>query len=202
MSVERRRQMIEREHAPVDRGAVPAGVDQPVVFPLCPCAGDGRDAGADGGESTSSFLDHPWCGSRQMARHLQRLGHAVSRGRVRRLMAKIRPSPIYQRPRTGDPHPRPVERLLQRAAASLPPRRPNAGRGRWAGRGGAISGARRGDGAHQNGGVDQPGYSLAQPPNCPGRRDHLNRLLVLHDGGLPNVRWTVLGNEPRHANAL
>ena len=53
----------------------------------------------------ASFLDHPWYGSRQMARHLQRLGHAVGRRRVRRLMAKMGLSPIYQRPRTSDPHP-------------------------------------------------------------------------------------------------
>jgi putative transposase len=53
----------------------------------------------------ASFLDHPWYGSRQMARHLQRLGHRVGRRRVRRLMAKMGLSPIYQRPRTSDPHP-------------------------------------------------------------------------------------------------
>ena len=51
MSVERRRQMIERRACqPVDRGAVPAGVDQPVVLLLCAGAGDGGDAGADGGD--------------------------------------------------------------------------------------------------------------------------------------------------------
>ena len=35
---------------PVDRRAVPAGVDQPVVLLLCAGAGDGGDAGADGGD--------------------------------------------------------------------------------------------------------------------------------------------------------
>jgi putative transposase len=35
------------------------------------------------------FLDTPWYGSRQMARHLRRLGHVVGRKRVRRLMAKM-----------------------------------------------------------------------------------------------------------------
>lgn len=35
---------------PVDRSAVPAGVDQPVILLLCAGAGDGRDAGADGGD--------------------------------------------------------------------------------------------------------------------------------------------------------
>ena len=51
------------------------------------------------------FMDCPWYGSRQMARHLQRLGHAVGRRRVRRLMAKMGLVAIYQRPRTSDPHP-------------------------------------------------------------------------------------------------
>jgi putative transposase len=40
-----------------------------------------------------------------MARHLCRLGHAVGRRRVRRLMTKMGLAPIYQRPRTSDPHP-------------------------------------------------------------------------------------------------
>ena len=51
------------------------------------------------------FLDCPWYGSRQMMRHLQRLGHEVGRHRVRRLMAKMGLAAIYQRPRTSDPHP-------------------------------------------------------------------------------------------------
>ena len=50
------------------------------------------------------FMDCPWYGSRQMARHLHRLGHAVGRRRVRRLMARIGLAAIYQRPRTSDPH--------------------------------------------------------------------------------------------------
>ena len=51
------------------------------------------------------FLETPWYGSRQMARHLRRLGHAVGRKRVRRLMATMGLAPIYQRPRTTVPHP-------------------------------------------------------------------------------------------------
>ena len=35
------------------------------------------------------FLETPWYGSRQMARHLRRQGHAVGRKRVRRPMAKM-----------------------------------------------------------------------------------------------------------------
>ncbi|NKJ02946.1 hypothetical protein FHW92_005057, partial [Novosphingobium sp. SG707] len=51
------------------------------------------------------FMDCPWYDSRQMTRHLQRLGHAVGRRRVRRLMARMGLAAIYQRPRTSDPHP-------------------------------------------------------------------------------------------------
>jgi putative transposase len=51
------------------------------------------------------FLETPWYGSRQMARHLRREGHAVGRKRVRRLMAKMGLEPIYQRPHTTVPHP-------------------------------------------------------------------------------------------------
>ena len=53
----------------------------------------------------TTFLDCPWYGSRQMARHLRRAGHEVGRRRARRLMAKMGLTPIYQRPRTSDPHP-------------------------------------------------------------------------------------------------
>ena len=51
------------------------------------------------------FLDTPWYGSRQMARWLRRQGHAVGRHRVRRLMRKMGLTPIYQPPRTSQPHP-------------------------------------------------------------------------------------------------
>jgi putative transposase len=51
------------------------------------------------------FLETPWYGSRQMARHLRREGYTVGRKRVRRLMARMGLEPIYQRPRTTIPHP-------------------------------------------------------------------------------------------------
>ncbi|SFJ37465.1 putative transposase [Albimonas pacifica] len=51
------------------------------------------------------FLETPWYGSRQMARHLRRQGHEVGRKRVRRLMAKIGVEAVYQRPKTSQPHP-------------------------------------------------------------------------------------------------
>ncbi len=51
------------------------------------------------------FMDCRWYGSRQMAWHLQRLGHAIGGRRARRLMAKMGLMAIYQRPCTSDPHP-------------------------------------------------------------------------------------------------
>lgn len=52
-----------------------------------------------------AFTEMPWYGSRQMARHLRRQGWCVGRKRVRRLMRKIGLSPIYQAPKTSEPHP-------------------------------------------------------------------------------------------------
>ena len=52
-----------------------------------------------------AFLEMPWYGARQMARHLRRLGWCIGRQRVRRLMRKIGLSPIYQAPKTSTPHP-------------------------------------------------------------------------------------------------
>jgi putative transposase len=46
----------------------------------------------------ATFMECPWYGSRQMARHLRRAGHEVGRRRARRLMAKMGLTPIYQRP--------------------------------------------------------------------------------------------------------
>lgn len=51
------------------------------------------------------FLATPFYGSRQMARHLRRQGHQVSRKRVRRLMRKMGLRPIYRAPKTSTPHP-------------------------------------------------------------------------------------------------
>lgn len=53
----------------------------------------------------AQFMETPFYGSRQMAWHLRRLGHAVNRKRVRRLMRLMGLEAIYQRPRTSDPHP-------------------------------------------------------------------------------------------------
>jgi putative transposase len=69
------------------------------------------------------FLDCPWYGSRQMVRHLGRVGHEVGRHRVRRLMAKMGLAAIYQRPRTSDPHPE--HRIYPYLLRKLAIRRPN-----------------------------------------------------------------------------
>jgi len=51
------------------------------------------------------FLETPFYGSRQMTRHLGRLGHCVGRHHVRRLMRRMGLAAVYQRPRTSVPHP-------------------------------------------------------------------------------------------------
>ena len=105
MSVARRQQMIEREHASLSIAAQCQLVSiSRSSFYHAPMP-ETAETLALMVMIDASFLDHPWYGSRQMARHLCRLGHAVGRRRVRRLMAKMGLAPIYQRPRTSDPHP-------------------------------------------------------------------------------------------------
>lgn len=48
----------------------------------------------------AQFLETPWYGSRQMARHLRRQGHDVNRKRIRRLMIRMGLVAVYQRPNT------------------------------------------------------------------------------------------------------
>ncbi len=51
------------------------------------------------------FMETPYYGSRQMARHLRRQGHNVGRKRIRRLMRQMGLQAVFQRPRTSIPHP-------------------------------------------------------------------------------------------------
>ena len=51
------------------------------------------------------YLETPWYGARQMARHLRRMGYGVSRTRIGRLMKLMGLSAIYQKPNTSKPHP-------------------------------------------------------------------------------------------------
>ena len=46
------------------------------------------------------YMKYPFFGSRQMKSHLNRMGHIISRHRVRRLMRKMGIMAIYQKPRT------------------------------------------------------------------------------------------------------
>ena len=105
MSVERRRAMIERDHADLSIAAqcrlVSIGRSSFYYAPVPESA----EMLALMRVIDATFMDCPWYGSRQMARHLRRLGHAVGRRRVRRLMGRMGLAPIYQRPRTSDPHP-------------------------------------------------------------------------------------------------
>jgi putative transposase len=71
----------------------------------------------------AQFLETPWAGSRRMARHLRRAGYVVGRKRVRRLMAKMGLTPIYQRPRTSTP--RPEHRVFPYLLRDLVIDRPN-----------------------------------------------------------------------------
>jgi putative transposase len=105
MSVERRRQMIEPAHPQLS------------IVRQCELVSISRSGFYDrpAGETPLNlalmrlidvqFLETPWYGSRQMARHLRREGYTVGRKRVRRLMARMGLAPIYQQPRTTVPHP-------------------------------------------------------------------------------------------------
>ena len=105
MSLERRRRMIEPEHPRL------SVVRQCELVLISRSAFYHRPAG----ETLlnlelmrlvdTQFLETPWYGSRQMARHLRREGYVVGRKRIRRLMARMGLTPIYQRPRTTVPNP-------------------------------------------------------------------------------------------------
>lgn len=51
------------------------------------------------------FMETPYYGARQMARHLRREGYCVGRKRIGRLMRNMGLSAIYQKPNTSKPHP-------------------------------------------------------------------------------------------------
>ncbi len=119
MSVARRRQVIERGHVSLSIAALCQSVSISYYAPVPETAGTlALMAVID-----AAFLDHPWYGSRQMARHLRRLGHAVGRRRMRRLMPTMEFAPIYQRPQTSDP--RPEHRIYPYLLRDLEITRPN-----------------------------------------------------------------------------
>ena len=51
------------------------------------------------------FMETLFYGTRQMPRHLPRLGQAVGRKRVRLLMRRMGLAAVYRKPRTSVPHP-------------------------------------------------------------------------------------------------
>ena len=69
------------------------------------------------------FLETPWYGSRQMARHMQRDGHQCGRHRVRRLMRLMRLIPVYQEPKTSKKHP--AHKVYPYLLKDLPISKPN-----------------------------------------------------------------------------
>jgi putative transposase len=104
MSVERRRQMIEPGHPSLSvvRQCELVSISRSGFYyqPV----GETAETLALMRLIDAQFLETPWYGSRQMARHLRRDGHEVGRKRVRRLMAVMGLVPIYQRPRTTVPN--------------------------------------------------------------------------------------------------
>jgi putative transposase len=105
MSAERRRQMIEPEHPTLSvvRQCELVSISRSSFY-YQPVGETAENLGLMR-LIDAQFLETPWYGSRQMARHLRRDGHEVGRKRVRRLMALMGLVPIYQRPRTTVPNP-------------------------------------------------------------------------------------------------
>ena len=105
MSVEQRRGLIEPEHGQLSivRQCELVSISRSSFYhrPM----GETAETLALMRLIDAQFLETPWYGSRQMARHLRRDGHEVGRKRVRRLMGRMGLAPIYQRPRTTVPHP-------------------------------------------------------------------------------------------------
>ena len=124
MSLDRRRQMVEPEHPQLSvvRQCEPVSISRSGFYH--------RPVGETAPNLElmrlidARFLETPWYGSRQMARHLRREGYVVGRKRIRRLMAKMGLAPIHQRPRTTVPNPerRVFPYLLRDVAIDRPDR--------------------------------------------------------------------------------
>jgi putative transposase len=99
LSLDRRKKMIDSGHPRLSivRQCELASISRSSYY---------REPTVENGETLRLMrLETPWYGSRQMARHLRRNGWYVGRHRVRRLMSKMGLAPIYQRPKTSEPHP-------------------------------------------------------------------------------------------------
>ncbi len=123
MSVEQRRALIEPEHGQLSivRQCELVSISRSSFY--YQPTGEAAETLALMRLIDAQFLETPWYGSRQMARHLGRDGHKVGRKRVRRLMGRMGLAPIYQRPRTTVPHPQ--HRIYRYLLRDLVVSRPN-----------------------------------------------------------------------------
>jgi hypothetical protein len=97
MSLERRRQLVDRDHPrlSVVRQCELVSINRSGLYPEP--AGETALNLALMRLIDAQFMETPWYGSRQMVRHLRREGHGIGRKRVRRMMAVMGLVPIYQR---------------------------------------------------------------------------------------------------------
>ena len=123
MSVERRRAMIEPAHPGLSIVRQCALLQMSRSGRYYQPTGENADTLALMRLIDEAYLECPYYGSRQMMRHLQRLGHQVSRNRVGRLMRKMGLRAIYQKPNTSAPHPE--HRIYPYLLRDLPIVRPN-----------------------------------------------------------------------------
>ena len=105
MSVDRRRAMIEPEHARLSivRQCELVGISRSSWY-YRPCGESDLNLRLMR-EIDEQYLITPWYGSRQMARHLRRLGYDVGRKRVRRLMRLMGLRALAPQPGTSRPAP-------------------------------------------------------------------------------------------------
>ncbi len=105
LSVDRRRAMIAPEHAQlsVTRQCELVGISRSSWY-YRPRGESDRNLRLMR-EIDEQYLKTPWYGSRQMARHLRRLGRCVGRKRVRRLMRLMGLQAVAPQPNTSRPAP-------------------------------------------------------------------------------------------------
>ena len=104
MSVARRRELVARDYAlPVVRQCELLSISRSGFY-YAPCGENAVNLGLMR-LIDEQFMQTPFYGSRQMMRHLRRLGHCIGRKRVRRLMRRMGLAAVYQKPWTSVRHP-------------------------------------------------------------------------------------------------
>ena len=105
MSVERRRELVARDHAElsVSRQCRLLGISRGSVY--YQPKGESAENLALMRQLDEQYLKTPWYGSRQMSRVLRRLGYRVGRRRVRRLMDLMGLRSLAPGPNTSRKHP-------------------------------------------------------------------------------------------------